>query len=255
MRQPTATWQEWRQFFLARRDRGLPEVCASIDYSELPESLARSLAIFQLGESGGGTVVSQASSSGLNGVNEDYAAAVELFVREENRHADLLENCLLLLGGDVITENWTAKTFVKLRRLMGLRLKITVLLIAEVVGICYYHLLASRLADCEVRSYLLQLAADERAHLQFHCDFLRSQTTKRWQRWVFVLFWRCASYWAGVAVLADHGAAIRDMGLSRGQVWLRWRHFAKQAEISIVRADWTADSASMQANVGPAVLR
>ena len=50
----------------------------------IPATLARSLAIFQLGESGGGTVVEQARRSRLPSAGEDYAEAVALFVAEEH---------------------------------------------------------------------------------------------------------------------------------------------------------------------------
>ncbi len=50
-------WRKWQQFFKNRSDRPLPELETDTDYSNLPNSLAESLAIFQLGESGGGTII------------------------------------------------------------------------------------------------------------------------------------------------------------------------------------------------------
>ena len=71
--------------------------------------MARSLAIFQLGESGGGTIIEQARCSSLPQIDEHYAIATDLFVKEENRHADVLALCVEKLGGDLISENWTAR--------------------------------------------------------------------------------------------------------------------------------------------------
>ena len=59
------SWKEWAGIFRERSDRPLPPLEVDRDYSELPDSLARSLAIFQLGVSGGGTVISQASRTRL----------------------------------------------------------------------------------------------------------------------------------------------------------------------------------------------
>ena len=100
----------------------------------MPGSLARSLAVFELGESGGGTIVEQARRSGIEAIDDDYADALALFVDEEHRHADILAICVRMLGGTLIRKNWTATLFVFARRLIGLRLKILVLLAAEWVG-------------------------------------------------------------------------------------------------------------------------
>ena len=154
-------WRSWRRFFERRGQRTLPELDVSEDYSHLPRSLARSLAVFQLGESGGGTIVKQAQDAELPGIDDDYAASVALIVREENRHANLLAMCVRMLGGQLLHKNWTARLFVFFRRLVGLRLKVLVLLAAEVVGVCYYQLLAARMPNGRVRQILFEIAEDE----------------------------------------------------------------------------------------------
>jgi len=52
-----STWENWARFFAVRSNRALPALKQDQDYSTLPDSLAKSLAIFQLGESGGGTII------------------------------------------------------------------------------------------------------------------------------------------------------------------------------------------------------
>ena len=90
----------------------MPSLQSDIDYSDLPPSLARSLAIFQLGESGGGTIVGQAFCNQLPHLDEHYGTAMAYFVEEEHRHANILAMCVRLLGGRLIHSNWTAKLFV-----------------------------------------------------------------------------------------------------------------------------------------------
>lgn len=229
-----AQWQEWRALFENRLGRPLPAPDRPSRYAGLPESLARSLAIFQLGESGGGTIIEQARGSSLPQIDDNYAEAMALFVREENRHADILELCVRQLGGKLIQENWTARLFVFSRRLIGLRLKVLVLLAAEVVGICYYHFLASRLPRSAMKDWLTELVADEQSHLDFHCCFLRSQVNRPWKRWLFAATWRSTMLLAAVAVLIDHNAAIKDLGVAKKAVWRRWMTYSRLAERLVV---------------------
>jgi len=225
-----AQWRVWRLFFEGRSTRPMPVPEQSTTYSSLPESLAKSLAIFQLGESGGGTIIKQARVSRLPQIDADYAAAMALFVREENRHADILALCVRQLGGQLIQKNWTARLFVSARRLIGIRLKVLVLLAAEVVGICYYHLLASSLPNSQMKDWLTELVADEQSHLDFHCCFLRDQANRPWKRWLFIVTWRSTMLLAAVAVLIDHRAAIKDLRIGKKVIWRRWMNYSELAE-------------------------
>ncbi len=232
-------WTRWQQFFAARGDRRLPSLMDSNPYTDVPDSVAKSLAIFQLGESGGGTIVEQARNSRIKEIDDEYAHALELFVNEEHRHAELLAICVRNLGGSLISKNWTASLFVFARRLIGLRLKVLVLLVAEIVGICYYQLLASRLPAGRLRSLLAQIVTDEQSHLRFHCSFLRTQTKTRWRRLLFVSAWRVTTIAAAVAVFIDHRVAMRDLNLTPGIVWRRWMSYSRLAE-GLVTNRWPA---------------
>ena len=227
-------WKVWARFFANRSTRALPALKVDQDYSTLPASLSESLAIFQLGESGGGTIARQALNCRLKQTDEYFAAAMLLFVEEEHRHANILAMCVRLLGGKLIRENWTARLFVFARRLIGLRLKVVVLLAAEVVGICYYHLIAVQLPEGRLKKQLLEIVEDERAHLYFHCDFLRSQTPKRWQKRAFVLVWRLVMVAAAIVVAIDHRKAIRDLNIGLKKVLLRWKSYSTLAEVLVV---------------------
>ncbi len=228
------TWESWAKFFVKRSNRALPALELDRNYSTLPASLARSLAIFQLGESGGGKIIKQALYNKLPGIDEYYAAAMALFVEEEHRHANILAMCVRLLDGKLIRSNWTARLFVFARRLIGLRLKVVVLLAAEVVGLCYYHLLAVHLPKSRLRDQLLDIVEDERSHLYFHCDFLRSQTENRWQKRVFVMAWRVVMASAALVVAIDHRAAILDLNIGLKPVLARWRSYSQLAEALVV---------------------
>ena len=235
MQYGTTCWREWKELFQSRSKRSLPAAEPLRIYAALPDSLARSLAIFQLGESGGGTIVDQARASRLPQIDKHYADAMELFVREENRHADILAICVRQLGGELIKGNWTATLFVSARRLIGLRLKVLVLLAAEVVGISYYHMLSQKLPASPMREWLKELVDDEQSHLDFHCCFLHSQVDRPWKRWVFVFAWRATMVSAAIAVMADHRAVIRDLAIDKRAIWRRWMTFSLLAERLVVR--------------------
>jgi len=227
-------WAAWSRFFEKRSQRPLPPLDLRTNYSNLPASLGQSLATFQLAESGGGKIAAEARNSRLKGIDKEYAAAIDLFVREERRHANILAMCVRLLGGSLLQRDWTATMFTMLRRIGGLRSKVLVLLAAEVVGICYYSTIASQLQPGPVQRWLLELVNDERAHLRFHCSFLRSQTDTRMKRLLFVGAWRVVSYAAMLTVIVHHRQALRDMQLDFGVVWQRWMAVSQQARRLVV---------------------
>jgi lipopolysaccharide/colanic/teichoic acid biosynthesis glycosyltransferase len=230
-------WQQWKSLFAERRDRTVPGHLTDYSYFQWSKPLAKSLAIFQLGESGGGTIVQQVQGSRIDGVDGAYRQAMALFVDEEHRHADILALCVKSLGGDLIKRNWTARMFVAGRRLMGLRFKVLVLLAAEVVGICYYKLLALRLPDGQLRCLLEELAADEEAHLQFHSAFLRmcsGGTLHTFHAMVFKVIWRLVTFSAAIVVSIDHRRALNALDIPLGLVWQRWMYLVRETEAQVM---------------------
>lgn len=229
----TVNWRRWSILFSARRHRPLPAI--PDDQSRYPWSaaLAKSLAIFQLGESGGGTVVQQARRSPLHGIDPAYCKSIQWFVEEEHRHAEILAACVHALGGRCIRRNWTAGLFVFGRRLLGLRLKVLVLLAAEVVGLCYYKLLAMRLPAGPLHDLLDELAQDEEAHLKFHSDFLRLYVQGILPGLVFTLVWRLVTYTAAIVVIIDHRHALTNLEIPLKLVWQRWMFLVNETEKQI----------------------
>jgi hypothetical protein len=93
---------------------------------------------FQVGEDGdGANLVAKADEAG----DPDYARAVRLFVAEEQNHARLLALLLAAGGMPTLAGHWSDTVFVRLRRLMGLRLELLVLMI-PVLGLWRLLLLA-----------------------------------------------------------------------------------------------------------------
>lgn len=233
-------WQRWTILFASRRERPIPEVTEDNSHYPWSAALARSLAIFQLGESGGGTIVQQAKKSPLHGIDPAYCKSIEWFVDEEHRHAEILAHCVRSLGGKCIRRNWTAILFVSGRRMLGLRLKSLVLLAAEVVGICYYKLLAMRLPAGQLQNMLDELATDEEAHLKFHSDFLRLYAQGYLPTLLFKLVWRSVTYAAVIVVTIDHRHALQQMDIPLRLVWQRWMYLVHEteAQITTIKPDY-----------------
>lgn len=208
-----AQWKYWRQHFEAHRARALPsgleQVGAVPTHWRAP--LADSLARFQLGESGEGRIAHEIDRVRLPGIDEDYRSALKLFVAEEGRHARLLGQMVLALGGELLARSWTERLFVHGRRLLGVRLKLMVLLVAEVVGIAFYGLLASRLPPGPLRLALEEIMADEEHHLRFHGQFFSCQPWGPLARALWRVAWWALASLAAAVVLLEHRRTLRAM--------------------------------------------
>lgn len=138
--------------------------------SRLP--IVNSLAVFQLGESGGGTrlmryvrqVVSEKDLAG-------YEEAVRLFIEEEHYHASLLKDVVLYLGGEIQEKQWSNSIFRWVRNLFGVEFNIQILLIAELVAEVYYGLLYRKGGDPVLKKCCHKILSDEMRHIAFHTEF------------------------------------------------------------------------------------
>ena len=210
------SFARWRDHFERNRLRPLPELGDA--RLALPDgwagTLARSLAVFQLGESKGGRLADEID--GVAGLDGDYRAAIKLFVDEEQRHGELLALCVAALGGELVKTTWTESLFVVARRLAGVRFKLVVLLAAETVGLAFYRGLITRLPDGALRACLEEICEDEEHHLAFHGDAFGG---KRW----FQLAWYPVVTAAAAVVVVDHRRTHRALGIPVGETVRRFR--------------------------------
>ncbi len=220
----TMNASDWIRYFMDHRQRHDAE-CYAWD-TPLPDPsreeirrLAGSLAIFQLGESGGGTRLRRYAEALTVSHPEfaGYGRAVELFIAEENGHAELLRNMVLRLGGTLLEKQWSNSVFRFVRNVLGLEFNVQVLLSAELIARGYYGLLSRQAPDEVIRSACRRITRDEVGHIAFHVWFFRGRLAA-WPGWrarLWRLQFRVLFAAAGAVVWWDHGLALRGCGVSR----------------------------------------
>ena len=223
------SWSRWKAHFERNRHRPLPSTVEALDLPPAAVSaLARSLARFQIGETGEGRIVGAVARCRMTGVDDDYRRALALFIAEEGRHARILAGLVRALGGELLGTTWTERAFAGVRRLAGIRFKLLVMFAAEVVGAGFYSGLAARLPPGATRSALEQMAGDEQAHLRFHRRFFAIQARHGWRRLLFLAAWFPLAHAASLVVLWDHRQTLRALAIPRQEIFARLRALVRE---------------------------
>ncbi|CAL9495970.1 ferritin-like domain-containing protein [Streptomyces sp. Tu 3180] len=211
----TGGFAEWTRRFedeLARRHaQGDPDWGQG---ATLHPAVWASVQRFQVGEDGdGANLVGKADEAG----DGDYARAVRLFVAEEQNHARLLARLLAAGGVPTLAGHWSDTVFVRLRRLLGLRTELLMLMIAEVVALRYYRALHEGADDSLTSDVAGRILADEQRHVPFHCERLHASLAElpRAARRPVMALWRLLLLAVSLVVAVDHGPALRRLGLGR----------------------------------------
>ncbi|MFE7212435.1 ferritin-like domain-containing protein [Streptomyces sp. NPDC057611] len=211
----TGGFAKWTRQFEDERERrhaqGDPDWGQS---ATLHPAVWASIQRFQVGEGGdGANLVGKADEAG----DPEYAQAVRLFVAEEQNHARLLARLLAAGGVPTLPGHWSDTVFVRLRRLMGLRMELLVLMIAEVVALRYYRALRDGTDDSLTSDVAGRILADEQRHVPFHCERLHASLAElpRATRRPVMALWQLLLLAASLVVAADHGPALRRLGIGR----------------------------------------
>ncbi len=146
--------------------------------------IASSIATFQLGErSEGRTLLRAAERFARQKQIPHLLRIIELLLREERRHAGLLQAFMQHHRMPLKRSDWTDQIFRLVRRLAGLELHLCVLICAELIGNVYYRALEA-VTDCERLQVLCRtIVADELAHVGFESQLLVTLRAGRAARW------------------------------------------------------------------------
>ncbi|HEY9784135.1 MAG TPA: ferritin-like domain-containing protein [Candidatus Obscuribacterales bacterium] len=210
--------KEWLNYFEENR-KARPEIKISCEISlqePLQKNLVKSLQRFQIGETGDGRHLRKyASRLG----DAAYIKCVDLFVKEEQNHAQILGEVILAMNGLLLSWHWSDLAFIALRRLLGLKTELFILLIAEIIGKCFYKSVADKVDEPLLKDIFSLIVLDEIAHIQFHTDFLANQlknhppNLKRIVHygWCIIFFAACFVF------VADHRASLRSLGIGSSE--------------------------------------
>jgi hypothetical protein len=166
---------QWLAYFKRNEGRPSPQTPSTLTplHPALQAPLVRALQCFQLGEAGEGRVAQEAARSADPALNEAMKISVGLYVREEGRHARELAQLLRAMGEPTIKQHLFESLFEQSRRLLGLRAKMAVIAVAEVVGSTFYSTVAARVSCPHVAEVARVIGADEDRHLEFQRDYFK----------------------------------------------------------------------------------
>lgn len=210
----------WLKYFEHNRDHrpAIPwETCRDIA-PRLRKPFIRSLRKFQIGESGEGRHLRKLSAATGD---EPYAQAMELFIREEQRHAELMAGILRRLDAPLLTSDWTDNCFVFMRHLSGLHTELLVVLMPEMIAKIYFETLRRGFSNPAMHAVFTQIWRDEEGHLAFHADYLNRAFAKISfpRRIVVQVLWRLVYRAVCAVVYFDHGSLLRALGVGPAQFW------------------------------------
>lgn len=198
--------------------------------------VARSIQIFQLGESGEGRhFLRCAEREAEHSGDWMYLRALRMFLHEEHRHAAYLGEVLHASQVPTLQKNWTDGIFRWLRHRAGLELTIIVLLTAELIAQVYYQALRDATTNRRLRQICRIILRDEQAHVQFQAERLAllRENQSRLRRCLA----RCFEYSLFLPTITvvwfTHRPVFRAAGMSWKCYWSKlWRCFRRSQAIS-----------------------
>ncbi|HTX05373.1 MAG TPA: hypothetical protein VMD06_06060 [Steroidobacteraceae bacterium] len=199
----------------AEQPRGLSGGARSILRPEERRLIARSIAVFQLGEqSDGSGLLRAAYRFALAHGDQLLPRITELFIREEQRHARLLREFMEEHGIRAKCHHWTDGIFRRLRRLAGFELYLHVLITAELIGNVYYRALEAATACQRLKTICRTLLADELAHVGYESELILELRSRRPPalRTLIRLLHRAFFCGAACAVWISHHRVLRRAG-------------------------------------------
>jgi len=148
--------------------------------------IAKSIQQFQLGEgSKGQRLLERGKKYARETDDACFAAALTLFIREEQQHSRYLAAFMESQGIPRVGRHWVDTAFRRLRGLAGLELSLTVLVTAEIIAIPYYSALRDATGSATLKVICRRILEDEAAHLRFQASMLgriSAGRTSEWQR-------------------------------------------------------------------------
>lgn len=157
----------------SQHPRRVPAGLSDVLKPEERRLIARSLAIFQLGEEAEGKTLLYTTWRFAKKHNAaPLIRILELFIREQQRHAALLREFMEDHGLPRKRTDWTDFVFCCLRRLGGLELRLHVFIAVELIASVFYRALEVATGCQRLKVLCRTLVADELAHVGLESQIL-----------------------------------------------------------------------------------
>lgn len=211
---------------------------------EQSRCIAASVAKFQLGEySEGHSLYAFARAFAEELGDQQLVAITRYFIKEEQKHANLLKRFMQAHGLPLMRKNWTDSIFRRLRKLAGYELSVTVLITAELIALVYYRALRACTDSRVLAAICDRILEEEDAHTRYESELLRFLRGRRsgWLRGAPELLHRFLYAGTVLVVYFDHRRALRRGGYGVGAFWAGcWEVFARTTAAEAERAGQAA---------------
>jgi hypothetical protein len=212
------TESDWIRYFRANA----AEPCLPWDDGYRLSGAERAVVIesiqqFQLGENAQGRRLLERAHT----LDAEFVQALRLFIKEEQRHSDLLGRFLKAQGSPCLHRHWVHAAFRRVRGWAGLEVRMRVLATAEVLAIPYYTALRDATGSPLLRSICDRILAEETEHLRFQAFTFGRLASHRAAllRTMAHAMHRCFLMAITLLVWMEHRLVFRAGGYSLRQLW------------------------------------
>jgi hypothetical protein len=251
---PLTTVRRWLEHYRRNAEcRPEPDWKAPIVLpAETVAPLLRSLEQFRLGDGGGPASLIGWDAEQLRASNGELRQLVDRWFAEEREHARLLGDLVARLGGREIDGHWSFTVFCTVRRWLGVRFELTVLLLTEIVSTAYYRLLRRHGNDAALRGVCRLILRDEAGHVAMHRDRLayagRSGKASYGPLWE--LRFRSLGFAAATMLWVNHARGLRAIGAT-GREFYREVGLELSRFIRHLRRDVGAEADATEETLAP----
>lgn len=186
-------------------------------------AIGRSLQAWQLGETSEGRHLRAAAVRYAARVGDaDYPAAIDLFIREEQRHGAMLGRFLDLAGIGRVEADWGDGLFRAARYwLTNMEAWTTPVVMVETLAMVYYNAIRRATGSRVLRTICRQILADEVPHVRFQCERLARilRGRPRFGLWLTMLAQRLGFLVVLLLVWLGHRRALRAGGYGWRRYW------------------------------------
>lgn len=238
---PKADFEYWQKYFLKNSENRVePNWNSKMELSpEILKFLVPSLEQFQLGDGGGPASLIAWNAKSFRSSSPQMQKLVDEWFREEKEHSRLLGKALDRFGGTPITTHWSFEIFCFLRKILGVRFELIILLCTEIASTIYYRLLYKYTPDEPFQKMCLLILRDEAQHINFHQNrlVLAAIDGKSRYRNFYKLFINFCTLAAGSVLWMSHGKTLRILGASTKEFYrgikIELKFFLSNLELEI----------------------